>query len=287
MLADSIVALSTHAQTSPAGISLTTSGHHHHHHHHHQKHGGCARDREEGARVKATGGMGVDEGGAAATLSSKVKTEVGEEEGPPVSGGRGTGVAGARAVKTESSSAVLKGAVAGGRERTESPSGGVAGRAGDEASGSASVHTAEPTPAEPRPGDGTAGEDREGSDWSSMLAAALLLIRHAMQDTFGKGAVNVASRHKKKPAPAPVAAAKQASHDRPPSAEIKIDTDGAVARLRVYVVPPESTDVSGSGESGGRGSAGWRCEVVECTRDSLGSQISMLVERLRAAVSRS
>ncbi|CAN0337356.1 unnamed protein product [Ectocarpus sp. 12 AP-2014] len=120
-----------------------------------------------------------------------------------------------------------------------------------------------------------------------MLAAALLLIRHAMQDTFGKRAVTVTSKHNKKPAQPPAAAGKQASPDKPLSAEIKIDTDGAVARLRVYVVPPASTAVSGSGESGGRGSAGWRCEVVECTRDSLGSQISMLVERLRAAVSRS
>ncbi|CBN76100.1 conserved unknown protein [Ectocarpus siliculosus] len=258
MLADSMVALATQAQT-----------------------------REEGARVKATGGMGVDEGGVAATLSSKVKTEVGEEGGPPALGGRGTGVAGARAVKTESSSAAGEGAAAGDRERTKSPSGSVAGRAGDEARASASVHTAKPTAAAPRRGDGAAGEDQEGSDWSSMLAAALLLIRHAMQDTFGKGAVTVTSKHKKKPAPPPAAAGKQASPDKPLSAEIKIDTDGAVARLQVYVVPPASTAVSGSGESGGGGSAGWRCEVVECTRDSLGSQISMLVERLRAAVSRS
>ncbi|CAN0455176.1 unnamed protein product, partial [Ectocarpus fasciculatus] len=71
------------------------------------------------------------------------------------------------------------------------------------------------------------------------------------------------------PPPPPAAAGKQAS-DKPPSAEIRIETDGAVARLRVYVVPSASTAVARFGESGGGGSAGWRCEVVEFTRDSLG-----------------
>ncbi|CAN0142774.1 unnamed protein product, partial [Ectocarpus fasciculatus] len=137
MLADSIVALATQAQTSPAGISFTTGVHHrHHHHHHHHKHGGCDRDREGAARVKATG-MDVDEEGAA-TLSSKVKTELGEEGVPPV-GGRAADAADAKAGKTENSSAG-KGAASGGRERAKSPACGVGRAEDEEASASASVH---------------------------------------------------------------------------------------------------------------------------------------------------
>ncbi|CAN0001417.1 unnamed protein product [Ectocarpus fasciculatus] len=141
--------------------------------------------------------MDVDAEGAA-TLSSKIKTELGEEGGP-TAGGRGADAADAKAGKTENSSAG-KGAASGGRERAKSPACGVGRAEDEEASASASVHAARPTTAAPRRGDGATGEEREYSDRLSVLAAALLLVRHAMQDTFGKGAVTVTSKNKK-PAP--------------------------------------------------------------------------------------
>ena len=140
------------------------------------------------------------------------------------------------------------------------------------------------------------GAEKEGGDDGAVLAMALLLIRHAMQDTFGKAAVTVVPSKKT----AVSAADKKGSSDKTPlSAEIKIDTDGAVARLRVFVVPPPlgssqrfrpdaaAMDNENGVDGPAAGEAGWRCEVVESTRDSLRSQIMLLVERLRVAVSKS
>lgn len=194
----------------------------------------------------------------------KVKTEVGEEERVAGEGSRTAGAG--RRVKVEGSPAVgKKGEVDAGQRKSAA--------------------------------DGT---EKEGGDSGVVLAMALLLIRHAMQDTFGKGAVTVAPQ-KKAAAVAAAAADKKGSSDKATlSAEIKIDTDGAAARVRVFVAPrpPASTqrlrpDAAATGGGGGgvdgpaAGEAAWRCEVVECTRDSLRSQIMLLVERLRAAVSKS
>lgn len=126
----------------------------------------------------------------------------------------------------------------------------------------------------PREDTGAAG----GKD--VILSMALLLVRHAMQDTFGNGAITVDDA----------------------AGEINISTDGARARLRVVVAPPPPSprpasggppsslsNAAAAGEEG-RGmqdeAAAWRCEVVECARESLRSQVSLLVERLRLAVSR-
>lgn len=141
---------------------------------------------------------------------------------------------------------------------------------------------------------GVRKEGEEGDDGAAILAMAILLVRHAMQDTFGKGAVTAVPV--KKAAGAAEAAGKKCSSDKPPpSAEINIDTDGAVARLRVFVVPPPRAASTGDGGSGvdgpaavkAAGDAAWRCEVVECAKSSLRSQITLLIERLRVAVSKS
>lgn len=192
--------------------------------------------------------------GATGSSSSKVKTEFGEEGGAAAGGGSGSEKSAAPAgaggrVKVESSPAVGKGA---GKLKAE-------------------------------------GAESAGGDGGAVLAMALLLIRHAMQDTFGKAAVTVVSG--KKMAAAAAAADKRGSSAKTPfSAEIKIDIDGAVARLRVLVIPPPlappqrmKPDLDGPAA----GEAAWRCEMVECTRDSLRSQIMLLVERLRAAVAKS
>ena len=130
------------------------------------------------------------------------------------------------------------------------------------------------------------GEEKapEGSD-RMVLIVGFYLVRHAMQDTFGEDAVTADAT----------------------KAEIDVSTDGARAKLRVVVSPPPTTppqpprplssNSGGAGAEGGAGAgaavvmapaeASWRCEVVECGRDSLRSQIVLLVERLRVAVSKS
>lgn len=197
--------------------------------------------------------MNVDGDDGSAGASPKIKTELGED-------------AGSRTAAEES-------APAGRRVKAE----------GSQAAG--------------KKGEGGAGQRKsKADDDGAVLAMALLLIRTAMQDTFGKTAVTVVPNKK-----AAVTADKKASSDGAPlSAEIKVDSDGAVARLRVFVVPsplaspqrlrPDATATGGGGnavDGPAAGEAAWRCEVVECTRDSLRSQIMLLVERLRVAVSKS
>lgn len=212
--------------------------------------------------------MDVDGGDAPAGASSKVKTEMGQEGGAVGAGSRtaaGESAPAGRRVKEETSSAAGKQGKGHDGHRKKIAGG---------------------------------GAEKGGGDSGIVLATAALLIRHAMQDTFGKAAVTVVSN--KKTAAAAAADKKGSSDKTPLSSEIKIDTDGAVARLRVFVVPPPLApaqrlrpDAAAMGDGGNgaggsaEGEAAWRCEVVECTRDSLKSQIRLLVERLRVAVSKS
>eukprot|EP00903_Cladosiphon_okamuranus_P022320 g20526.t1 len=273
MLADSMVALAAQAQTSPAGVSLTTGGHHRHHHHHHHNHLGdnnipckAGGRGDKGAGVGYTG-MDVDGDDprpGASESSPKAKQELGVGGGSGPAAGESSPAR--RRVKEEILPAAAKKGEGGAMQRK-------------------SV---------------TAGAE-DGGDDGAVLAMALLLIRHAMQDTFGKAAVTVVSNKKTAAATAAVAADKKGSSDETSlSAEIKIDADGAVARLRVFIVPlpaaspqrfrpdPAATGGAGNGVDGpAAAEAAWKCEVVDCTRESLRSQIMLLVERLRMAVSKS
>lgn len=109
----------------------------------------------------------------------------------------------------------------------------------------------------------------------AIRAVALLLVRHALEDTFGNGAVVVDQAF----------------------GEATLVTDGARALLRVAVAPsahPRTADARqerGTREVKGMEPA-WTCEVLDCVKDGkeygpLRSQVSVLVESLRIAVSRS
>ena len=107
----------------------------------------------------------------------------------------------------------------------------------------------------------------EGDGKKVIMSMALLLVRHAMQDTFGSDAVKVSESE----------------------GEVEISTDGARARLRIVVAPPSRcSGEAGPGEEGqARGAPAWSCEVVGCEKEPLRNQLTLLVERLRAAVSKS
>lgn len=111
---------------------------------------------------------------------------------------------------------------------------------------------------------------------AAIRAVALLLIRHALEDTFGKAAVDV----------------------REGCGEIILKTDGARARLRVDVLPRNDVIGLDRGDPLHGREAAWKCEVVQCVKGDgvrgqeveyvqLRSQLSTLVERLRLAVSKS
>lgn len=101
------------------------------------------------------------------------------------------------------------------------------------------------------------GVDEELPGSKMILSMALLLIRHAMQDTYGIDAVTVSES----------------------TGEVLIFTDGHRATLRVVVGSPLEAD--------GGGEAAWSCEVVKCEKEPLRTQLMLLVERLRTAVAKS
>lgn len=112
----------------------------------------------------------------------------------------------------------------------------------------------QPSPQEMESSEGVGG----GLPGSKMiLSMALLLIRHAMQDTYGTDAVTVSEA----------------------TGEVIIFTDGHRATLQVVVGSPLEVD--------GGGEAAWSCEVVKCEKEPLRTQLMLLVERLRAAVAKS
>lgn len=126
-----------------------------------------------------------------------------------------------------------------------------------------------------------ASSDGEGSEVSSptaILAVALLLMRHALEDTFGEGSVKIDEGRK----------------------ELSLIMDKARAKLRVYLtpVPPQvqkeeqQADEESRSDKVAEIEAAWRCEIVECSKDganfdALRNQLSVLIERLRIAVSKS
>ncbi|CAM9674566.1 unnamed protein product, partial [Laminaria digitata] len=259
MIADSVVALATQAQASPAGISLTTSGHHHHH-------GGFNSGGGSGSGSKGREGGGAGAGRARVkdeeesteeTNAGLVKRKVGVGDGPEA-GGDGPGAEGRGAGSSTREARTLTGAsaaAAGAAAKIEEKRGGGGGQGGGAGGGGGG-------------GGGEEGDPPAGSEHTIVRVVGFCLVRHAMQDTFGEDAVKANESE----------------------AEIVISIDGAHAKLRVVVVsspPPPSTPVGGRGGGGGGGEAAWRCEVVECGRDSLRSQIVLLVERLRVAVSKS
>lgn len=278
-------------------------------------------DPDAGGPVKTEGGGSKDEGdggeGERLGTSAKVgaganKTDLEDRErggkslkviDAGVEGGKGEASAGARISPEEDSGRKNKGIVGVGDEDRDGGSGG-----DEDSDDDAVVGEKKETESLLLPKREASEKRREEEDGLSaaaaataeedgmILAMALLLIRHAMQDTFGKKAVTV----------------------REAGGEIDISTDGENVKLRVTVgrfpCPPAS---GGSGDGGGGGSpsrsflpgdttskefavagiattavaaeegdAAWRCEVVECSKESLRRQVALLVERLRAAVSR-
>ena len=273
-------------QISPAGISLTTGGHHRDHHR--QDQSPTAKEGGEGA---AGGGTGTDvDEDIPAEASSKIETELVEDkESAGDAAGAATPTVAAAAAAGEDGVAAFPN-----KEKTERVP--APARAGCEQCRVRRTHDACGEPSRGFQEQGTRRRRYFSNGGNSWLTMALLLLRHAMQDTFGNDVVAVVNSRK-----AVVAAADK----RLPSGEetslralpVKIDTCGAVARLRVFLVPPtvasrQDVAAGAAGAEAGRnalvrGEAAWRCEVVECTRDSLRSQVMLLVERLRVAVSKS
>lgn len=287
---------------SPAGISLISSGHHHHgHHHHHERphkqsrppgnpaaDGPTRMDVDEESREV---GKSRDPGRAGATRSpgrAEAAAVVAEEGAPSKGKGKGKGLdSGLRGVESEGGGGSV---VDGGKlivDRREGEKVAVkkelglnegdvdedvdeSSRAGTSiakegrASTSGPVHSA-------KEGDRSTEGSEGGRDM--ILAMAIFLIRHAMEDTFGKEAVTVDDT----------------------VGEIAISADGSRAKLRVTVSPPPpegaengvGSDKGEEARSASSSETAWRCEVVECTKQAWRGQITLLIERLRIAVSKS
>lgn len=217
------------------GISLTTNGHHHHHscRHHDSSHGGGVVEEGGDGGRKVDNQTEISE--ARAKAASVVKSEsgsVGQEDDDP----------GESKIAQQASS------------KRESP---------DDLTESVDTKAGEAAEAQPSPQEVESlqevGGELPGSEM--ILSMALLLIRHAMQDTYGTDAVTVSES----------------------KGEVLIFTDGHRATLRVVVGPPLEAD----GKARGGGEAAWSCEVVECEKDPLRTQLTLLLERLRAAVAKS
>lgn len=269
---------------SPGGISLTTGGHHHHHCnplHEEERHADRADDA---ANMEVDGNNGAqDKRGGERQGKAMVEERGGSQDGAmkleegarrriehDTKGGNGEHSLGKPGAKVDG---------AGHRPVTAEES--VVNTGGVKEMPSAGVRKADKTNTNPaivkdelREGEqeGEKRDEVERGSPAAIRALALLLIRHALEDTFGKGAVHV--------------------HESLGEATLK--TDGARACLRVVVVPLPGALARGvaSGRTVAGSEAAWKCEIVECVKDgsefvSLRSQLSVLVERLRIAVSKS
>lgn len=321
-----LVSVCARASCSPVGISLTTGEHHHHHHryHHggHHDRKSSTREQNQAAaeagddRSRTVGDKNTDEPSAISSSSSpspssKNTSEDSNKSKSSQDGGKpdlvDTAEAGASSEKPgeksmESDERVAEGSkveVDAGKvqQRQESLSGEDGAvkqeavdekREAEQADADASGDPPRGSPQEEglkADDEGVSKEEEACEDpedsMAAIMAVALLLIRHALEDTFGKGSLTMDESR----------------------GEVTLVTDRARLRLRVVVSPPPSRSPSPSQTQRADGAgaevdslegseAAWRCEVLECSKDgaeydSLRSQVCVLIERLRIAVSKS